>query len=87
LGHLTGELRVKDPLSAGLVHVKGCPTTSEIENLRRSTAMLPPQAAGLSREEAMRLLAELEEMDQRLRDLRQGLTAALLERTSPDAQG
>jgi hypothetical protein len=49
--------------------------------------MLPPQAAGLSREEAMRLLAELEEMDQRLRDLRQGLTAALLERTSPDAQG
>jgi len=53
---------------------------------RRSMAMLPPQAAGLSREEAMRLLAELKEMDQRLRDLREGLTA-LLERASPDVEG
>ena len=35
----------------------------EIETLRRSMAMLPPQAAGLNREEAMRLLSELQEMD------------------------
>jgi hypothetical protein len=35
----------------------------ELENLRRSLAMLPPNAAGLSRGEAMRLLAELQEMD------------------------
>jgi hypothetical protein len=34
----------------------------------------------------MRLLVELQEMDQRLRDLREGLTA-LLERASPDAKG
>jgi hypothetical protein len=58
----------------------------EIETLRRSMAMLPPQAAGLNREEAMRLLSELQEMDQRLRDVREGLTA-LLERALPDAHG
>jgi hypothetical protein len=48
----------------------------------------PPRssrAVGLSREEAMRVLAELQEMDQRLRDLRESLTA-LLERASPDAK-
>jgi len=33
----------------------------------------------------MRVLAELQEMDQRLRDLRESLTA-LLERASPDAK-
>jgi len=56
---------------------------SEIENLRRSMAMLPPQSAGLSREEAMRLLAELQEMDRRLRALREGLLA-LVAVASPD---
>jgi hypothetical protein len=59
---------------------------SEIEYLRRSLAMLPPQAAGLSREEAMRLLAQLQETDKWLRELREGLTT-LLDRASPDAQG
>ena len=59
---------------------------SEIESLRRSLAMLPAQAPGLRREEAMRLLAELQEMDRRLRDLRQGL-AVLLERDSPKRRG
>jgi hypothetical protein len=59
----------------------------DVENLRRSLAMLPPQApAGLNREEAMRLLAQLQEMDQQLRDLREGLTA-LLERASPESKG
>ncbi len=48
---------------------------SELEFLRRSIAMLPPQAAGLSREEALRLLAQLQEMDRRLQRLRDGLTA------------
>jgi len=54
-----------------------------IEPLCRSMAMLPP---GLSREEAMRVLAELREMDQCLRDLREGLFD-LLERASPNAGG
>jgi hypothetical protein len=45
--------------------------------------MLPPNAAGLSREEAMRLLAELQEMDKRLRELRDGLLA-LVALPSPD---
>jgi hypothetical protein len=51
--------------------------SSEIESLRRSMAMLPPQAAGLNREEAMRLLSDLQEMDQRLGDVRESLTASL----------
>ena len=54
---------------------------SEIEYLRRSIAMLPPQAAGLSREEPMRLLAELQKTDQRLRELSEGLTALLEQAT------
>jgi hypothetical protein len=47
----------------------------ELENLRRSLAMLPPQAAGLSREEALGLLTELQDLDRRLRELRTGLIA------------
>jgi hypothetical protein len=43
----------------------------------------PTQAAGLSPEEVMRLLAELQEMDRRLRELREGLVA-LVELASPD---
>ena len=62
------------------------PDSSEIENLRRSVAMLPPQAASLSREEAMKLFAELQKADQRIRELREGLTL-LLERSSPDTGG
>jgi hypothetical protein len=59
----------------------------ELENLRRSLAMLRPKPRpALSREEAMRLLAQLHETDQRLRDLQEGLTA-LLERSSPEAEG
>jgi hypothetical protein len=51
--------------------------STEITSLRRSLAMLPPKSAGLNREEAMRVLAQLQETDQRLRDLREGLTALL----------
>lgn len=49
----------------------------ELENRRRALAMLPPEAAALKREEAMRLLEELQAMERRLRRLRDGLTALL----------
>ena len=52
----------------------------ELETLRRSLAMLPPLSPGLKREEAMRLIAELEDAERRLRGLRDGL-AKLLEDT------
>lgn len=48
-------------------------TKHELEYWRRSIAMLPPRSVGLNREDAMRLLAELEEMDRRLGDVRAGL--------------
>jgi hypothetical protein len=46
---------------------------SELESMRRSIAMLNPRASALDREEAMALLAELQEMERRLRTLRGGL--------------
>jgi hypothetical protein len=56
----------------------------DVENLRRSLAMLPPQApAGLSREEAMGLLAKLQKMDRRIGQLREGLVA-LVAMATPD---
>jgi hypothetical protein len=61
--------------------------SSEIMSLRRSLAMLPPQAAaGLSREEAMRLLTELQEMQKRIGTLHDGLLA-LNDLCSTDADG
>jgi hypothetical protein len=43
----------------------------EIENLRRSLAMLPPgQLSGLRREEAMALLEDLQAVERRLATLR-----------------
>jgi hypothetical protein len=46
----------------------------EIENLRRSLAMLNPGAtASLSREEAMRLITEVADLQARLERLRLGL--------------
>jgi len=45
----------------------------ELEDLRRSLAMLPTGAAGLTREEAMRLLVELQDLQARLSGLREGL--------------
>jgi hypothetical protein len=44
---------------------------AEIMTLRRSLAVLPPKSAGLVREVAMRLLAQLHEMDERPTDLRE----------------
>jgi hypothetical protein len=48
----------------------------ELENLRRSLAMLNPGAtASLSREEAMRLITEVADLQARLERLRLGLRA------------
>ncbi len=49
----------------------------ELENWRRSIAMLPPQSAALDREEAMRLLAELHDLEGRIKRLRDGLRGLL----------
>ena len=52
----------------------------ELENLRRSLAMLPPgSTANLTREEVMRLLVELQSLDERLRQFRAGLERVLAE--------
>ena len=42
----------------------------ELESMRRSLAMLAPGQPGLSREEALRLLAELQDVGGRLDALR-----------------
>ena len=53
-------------------------TTSDLERLRRSLAMLAPgQPAGLNREEAMALLAEAHRASARLDRLVAGLRALL----------
>ena len=49
----------------------------ELESLRRSLAMLRPGAPALDREEAMRLVRELQEFERQLRALRQGLQRLL----------
>jgi vacuolar-type H+-ATPase subunit D/Vma8 len=51
----------------------------ELESLRRSIAMLRPGAPALDREEAMRLVRELQELERQLRTLRQGLQRLLAE--------
>ena len=54
----------------------------ELEDLRRSLAMLPPGTKALDREDAMRLLSELQEVEWRLRSLRDALRWALSDATS-----
>ena len=49
----------------------------ELERMRRSIAMLQPGAKALSREDAMRLISELEDVERRMRDLRRALRAVL----------
>ena len=49
----------------------------EIEQLRRSIAMLQPGSMAMKREDAMRLLSELGEVRGRLDRLRDGLPALL----------
>jgi hypothetical protein len=45
----------------------------ELETLRRSLAMLRPGAPALDREEAMRLVRELQAFERQVRTLRRGL--------------
>ena len=49
----------------------------ELEGLRRSIAMLQPQAMALPREKAMQLIRELEDAEERLKRLRTGLVRLL----------
>jgi hypothetical protein len=49
----------------------------ELESLRRSLAMLRPGAPALDREEAMRLVRELQALESQLRTLREGLQRLL----------
>ena len=49
----------------------------ELESLRRSLAMLRPGAPALDREEAMRLVRELQDLERQLRVLREGLQRLL----------
>jgi hypothetical protein len=49
----------------------------ELESLRRSLAMLRPGAPALDREDAMRLVRELQDFERQLRALREGLQALL----------
>jgi hypothetical protein len=49
----------------------------EIEQLRRSIAMLQPGALAMTREDAMRLLGDLGDVQGRLDQLRDGLRALL----------
>lgn len=51
----------------------------ELETLRRSLAMLRPGAPALDREEAMRLVRELQDLECQLRTLRRGLQELLSE--------
>jgi hypothetical protein len=46
---------------------------SELESMPRSIAMLNPRASALDRGKAMALLAELQEVERRLRTLREEL--------------
>jgi len=50
---------------------------SELEFLRRSIAMSPPKSAALDREEAMRVLAELQELGAKLKALRDALRSVM----------
>ena len=49
----------------------------ELETLRRSLAMLRPGAPALDREEAIRLVRELQDLERQLRSLRRGLQQLL----------
>jgi hypothetical protein len=51
----------------------------ELENLRRSIVMLPPGSQALSREDAVALIAELQETGRRLRALRDALRQVMAE--------
>lgn len=49
----------------------------ELENFRRSLAMAPPESSALTREEAMKLVAETQELLGRLERVKESLLAAM----------
>ena len=49
----------------------------ELERMRRSIAVLQPGTKALSREDAMKLIAELQEVQRGMRDLRPALEGVL----------
>jgi hypothetical protein len=61
------------------VRVEPIEREHEIEQLRRSLAMLPAGSDGLRREEAMALLARLRDVTVRLRRVEEGLVALVRE--------
>ena len=56
----------------------------ELDALRRSLAMLRPQAAGLDREHAMALIEELQDAEHQLQQLRDGIERVLEEDRATD---
>jgi len=54
---------------------------SELESWRRSLALADPRSPTLDREEAMRMLSELQDVERRLRDLRAGVKKLLADET------
>jgi vacuolar-type H+-ATPase subunit D/Vma8 len=54
----------------------------ELERMRRSIAMLQPGSRALDREEAMRLIAELQDLERRMKALRQALAGVMHEKGS-----
>jgi len=70
---------VQQSLSRHGEHMSPHDRLHELERMRRSIAMLEPGTKALSREDAMKLIAELEDVERRMRDLRAAL-AAVMER-------
>jgi hypothetical protein len=51
----------------------------QLVDLRRSLAMAPPGSLAINREDGMRLLAELQALEERLRRLKDGVERVLAE--------
>jgi len=67
-----------DRIERTFARVAAVDRSLELENLRRSLAMLTPGAnASLSREEAMRLITEVTDLEARLKRVRLGLRQVL----------
>jgi hypothetical protein len=54
-------------------YVRAVDRLHELERMRRSIAMLQPGTKALSREDAMKLIAELQDLEVRLKRLKVGL--------------
>ena len=56
----------------------------ELENLRRSLMMLSPGMSGMTREEALRLVEELVDAQERIHQLIEGLRRLLVDAEGQD---